>query len=225
MAIPVSLAAIQELEPEGFDLLIRQNIGYPDPRRHDDVSVTEKRQQLWGMLSGPSLIERTEQALVRLLRALDDQIATRRAEMDSYHQQCWNLGEEGKRKYFAAKGEYDLWRTKILKDKQIISLRHSDIKRIRAASGPNKLNGRHPAEPNPDKRKRNQDTLFRLAFAVVKHRDTAEAEGILPMPHDVELHAKVDDLAFYSGSGEEISLSDWVEEISSRPEFQPRPDM
>lgn len=222
MANPANLA-IQELGPEDFDLLIRKNLDYPDPR--GPVAATEERQRLWGMLTATPLIERTEQALIRLLRAVDDQIATRKAALDAFHQQCWSLGEEGKRKYFAAKGEYDRWRTATLADKQSINLRHADVKRARTSYRKSELNGGRPTAPNPDKRQRNQDTLFRLAYAVVKHRDVGEAEEILPLPHDVELYEKVEQLTFYTGTGEEISLSDWVEEISSRPGFQPRPDM
>ena len=218
MTTTPTLADIQTMDVPSFVQLVRNNLGFPDPRI--DPIEAQLRQELWVHLTSREVIGRTERMLVDLLRAIDDQLATRKAAFDVFHQQCAEGGTTGKQNYFKGKAEYEDWRRGILENKRIVALRHAEVKRMLEM---HRRNGGHvvSALPNPVKAQRNFDALFRLAYAVVQHRDAAADEQILPLPHDLELWEAADKITVMFGGGTESPLTDWVEQMTSKPDFTP----
>lgn len=226
-ALPVSgtptISEIKALDPQQFVTLVRSNLGYPDPV--EAPMEAQQRQQLWTTLTSWDLVEQTFRMLGDLLRAVDDQLATRRAAFDAFQQDCWNGGDEGKKTFFQGKGEYEAWRTGILDTKRVISLRYAEVKRTRTMYLEAERKKAATARSNPAQPKHNIDAMFRIAYAVAKHRDACTAEEILPMPHDLELWEALENIPAMLIGGEQVSLADWVERTVSDPDFVPRPGM
>lgn len=219
-----TLADIQEMDVPAFVQLVRESLGFPDPRTHPVEA--QNRQERWVHLTSPEVIVRTSQMLVDLMRAADDQLATRKSAFDVFHQQCVEGGTQGRTIYFKGKSEYEDWRSGILETKRVVALRYAEVKRMaemhrRAGKRPDLP----PAPPNPSKAKHNLDALFRLAYAVVQHRDAVNEEGILPLPHDLEMWEACDKITVMFGSGEQLPLTDWIEQALSRPDFTPPTDL
>lgn len=223
MTRPVNVAALASLDPEEFDRLVELNVTYTAP--HSPAG--QRRIELWGALAKPDLIDLTFASLGRLLRRWEDNIAARKARLDAFHQECHSVGPQGKAAWFQAKTEYELWRGTAVQTRADVVRRHGEIKSIihsyRAADPAQTPRGERP-EPNPAKHRHNTDTLFQLAYAVAKHREAYDREKILPLPEDLELWERLEQLTTLTLDGP-ISLDKWVEDITSKPGFQPRPGM
>lgn len=215
------------LEQETFARIISDNVA-PDDAARPGVEISGRR-ELWKILTEPLIIGRSFQALSSMLRNLDDQLAARKSSLDAFEQQCFAQGHEGKQRWFNAKREHEEWRHRTLGYKRIVQRRYEEVKAIRQQQ----LNtnpvlraaARFGTVPNEPKKRNNYDALFRLAYAVAKHRDNTSEEGLLPTPHDVELWYAMDRIEVCTSGDKMMTLADWVEEITSKEGFEPRPDM
>ena len=215
---PVTVEYLQSLNPEVFTRLVRDTAA-PYPRDSDGGSA-EERAALWELLTSPALIHRVISELKNALRDIDDQLAASRAELDAFQQACFAEGGTGKSRWFKAKSDNDEWRARTLRKKAIVDRRLRMVKAVLESSAPK----RHPAPPNPARNKRNLDSLFRLAYAVSMHQKSFEESDFLPEDHDLELWDALDKVTVAVADGE-MKLSDWVEDIASKPGFTPREEM
>lgn len=219
MTRTVNVAALAALDPEELTRIIELNVSHADPSNPEG----RRRAELWGALARPELIDDTFAALGRLLRHWEDAIALKKAELDAYQAQCAQEGDAGRRKLALARRRYSTWRQMAVATRLDVSRRYGEIKAViysyRSADGSYTPRG-ETTRPNPEKRKQNSHALFQLAAAVARHRDVMDEEGILPLPHDVELHQMLEQLVTLTSAGE-ITLDRWVEDITSRPDYRP----
>ncbi len=211
------------MPPDDFNAFIRENIG--------NAFLADDNRRLWAVLTDPRVVGATVQALTDAFRDIEDQLARAKARMVVTRQECFEMGPQGKQRWFTALKEHEEWRSRALGYRSILQRAMSEAKRTRlahltASEPPGTVTPAGVAPPpNPAKRRRNLDALFRLAYAVDKHRQQCEAEGITPEVHDLELWRKLDDITTQSASRGDISLAEWLDDITSREEFGPRADM
>lgn len=214
MTVPLTLEAIKALAPEEFTEVIRRNASM-DPRGMGNVGA-DLRAKLWDVLTGPELIVRTVQELNSAIRDIDDQLASSKARLESLHHDCLDEGRAGKIRWVEAKRENDRWRSRTLYFKGVISRRLQWAKSIKDAQAPKRVQ----TPPDLVKARHNLHSLFMLAQAVIKHRETAEEEEYLPEVFELELWDALERITVRLAD-EDVKLSDWVDRITSNPNFKP----
>src|SRR5690606_25212696 len=99
------------LPPADFQTLVAKNL--------DRI----KHANLWELLTHPALVRRTHNVLTALYRDVEDQLAERRAEMESYRQECYEQGEPGKEEWYRAEGEHQHWRRRAIGYRRVVNRR------------------------------------------------------------------------------------------------------
>ncbi|WP_141576179.1 hypothetical protein [Actinomadura sp. WMMA1423] len=201
-------------------------LGLPDDAfRTLIVSNLDRTEQpaMWDLLLSPQLARRTHGVLGAAFRDVEDQLAERRADMESYRQECHVEGAAGKGKWFAAQGEHQEWRRRAIGYRRILSRRLAEAKHAAgnaAAPARPKPALPVPAPPNPARKVRQVTSVFRLAWVISEHRAETLRQGIVPDEHDVELWRALDLIEVDTPDGV-ITVTEFLDAITSKPGFEP----
>lgn len=197
---------------------------------HDDTFHTliensldrDERPALWDLLLHPQMVHRTHGMLSGAFRDIEDQLAQRRADMDSFRQECFAQGQAGKGAWFSAWGEYQEWRQRAIGYRRILQRRLTESKSaLRGVTTPPRP--RQPQPPpaaNPGRKIRQMQTVFRLAWVISEHRTETLDQGIVPDEHDVELWRALDLIEVDTTDGP-ITVAQFLDDITSKPGFTP----
>jgi len=222
-----TIEALNDLDSEDFARLVGAQLGKEAP------------EQLWAALLDPSLIDRTQGVLTTIKADVTGQLATNKAALAEYQQECFAQGAEGKAAYFARVGEDASWRRRTLGYLSLLEKRLAQVKAQRRvaftakAAKPSasiqKLASEAKAEARqrtaaaeqngPKRRRHNKHTLFILAYAVRKHQEECDARDIKPEPHDLDLWELLDELTVCDVYGATESLAAWLKANETKPDF------
>jgi len=199
---------ILDLTDENFQILIENNLGQ------------EANPGLWDVLLHPNVVRRTHTFLNTRFRDVEDQLAERRAGIEAIRQQCHEIGPDGKEQYFAANGDYQTWRRRALGYRRVLGARLRQAKEALNHAQPYKSPGARPNPPNPVRRIRQMETVFKLAWAIHEHRQRSRDEDIKPEPHDMNLWQALQEIKVETSDGQ-ITVAEFLADISSKPGFRP----
>ncbi|TDD37836.1 hypothetical protein E1287_07190 [Actinomadura sp. KC06] len=181
----------------------------------------DEHPSLWDLLLHPQMVRRTHAALGSAFRDVEDQLAERRADLESFRQECHQAGPAGKDKWFAAQGEHQEWRRRAIGYRRILQRRLSEAKN--ALNNAAALPSPQPAPANSARKTRQVTTVFRLAWVISQHRDETLRQGIVPDEHDVELWRALDLIELDTTDGP-ITITEFLDDVTSKPGFTP-PDL
>jgi len=170
----------------------------------------------WEALLHPALVTTTFAALTGLMMDIDSQLGQRRS--------LQGARTVGLTKAEAAplKAEYESWRTRALGFRRLI-LGRMDLAKLviaecqRQRQEPGYTPPGQPTTPNAKRGNHNTQSLYRLAQAVLHHREQTRDAGLVPAPHDEQLWQKLRTLSAYSTNHGESSLRDWLERSMHPP--------
>lgn len=199
---------VLDLSNENFQILIENNLGQ------------EAASELWEILLHPHVVRRTFDFLNARFRDVEDQLAERRAGIEAVQQDCHQMGPDGKAEFFVAKGEYQEWRRRAIGYRRILGARLREAKAVLNHAQPYKSPGAAPNAPNPARKIRQLETVFKLAWAIHEHRERSLDEDIKPEPHDVALWAALEQIEVETSDGP-VTVADFLADISSKPGFVP----
>ena len=164
---------------------------------------------LWELLLDPSLVERTRNVLSGKYSELVSLMGSRKAELEAYQQKCFKRGREGRQDYFAARGEYQAWKSRTLGYKRLLEVRMSEAK----AAGVAAYKATHG---KGEARKQSAvSAVVELGRAIVRHRRASREADIRPELHDEELWQALERIEFQTASGG-ISVAKLLKDISVR---------
>ena len=207
----VQLQNLLALPDNTFHTLVVNNLGRED------------QPALWDLLLGPQLARRTHTALGAAFRDVEDQLAERRADIDSYRQECSRRGSAGRREWAAEWGGYQEWRSRVIGYRRLLSRRLTEAKQARrnAPEPPRpKPAPPKPTPPNSARKIRQLQTVFRLAWVIAQHREATLRQGIVPDDHEVELWRALDVIEVDTTDGP-ITIAEFLHDITSKPGFAP----
>jgi hypothetical protein len=138
-------------------------------------------------LHDPAVIERTCVTLTQLVTRVNAQLSRRNAELEQTRQQCWQMGEAGRRVWFDAKARHDTWKAKACGWK-----REAEARLLTAKEHRRRLRMEHNGQHRDDQPAR--EALRRLALAVHHHQRASRAQRIDPEPHDRLLWAALQEI-------------------------------
>jgi len=114
------------------------------------------------------MVDRWNAVLGAMIMDVDTQLSSRKSSIDAFQSECYESKDSNA--WFTAKREYDLWRSGAIRFKGHVSMRKKEVKLLqRNLSGNWQMHCR------------------KMLDAIAKHKQTAEAEGLEPEPHDQEL--------------------------------------
>jgi hypothetical protein len=200
--------SLLDLSDENFQILVDNNLGNEAPT------------ELWDILLHPLVARRTFTFLNNRFRDVEDQLAERRAGMESLQQECFSFGPDGKQAYFAAKGEHEEWRRRALGYRRVLGARLREAKAVLYRAEHLPVKRTKPNPPNPARKIRQMDTVFRLAWAIHEHQQRSHGEDIRPEPHDVALWEALNEIEVETSTGQ-VTVADFLADISSKPGFIP----
>lgn len=200
------------------ETMLRNLLDLPEP---DFQTLIEKnldrakQPKLWDLLTHPYLVRRTHSVLTGLYRDVEDQLAERRADMESYRQECYGRGDEGRAEWFHAEGEHQGWRRRAIGYRRMVNRRLRETKSL-VTTGKTA-----PLPPNPDRKIRQLETVFRLAWAINQHRTRTLDQGVIPDEHDVALWRSLDQVAVDTAGDGQMTVARFLNGITSEPDFVP----
>lgn len=204
------ITALLDLPPADFRSLVAAHLG------------REESPELWGLLLHPYVVARTHEALTAKYRDVEDQLAERRAGMESFRQDCFARGAEGKAEWFTAERDYQEWRRRSLGFRRIVNARLREAKDVLSKAQPFNVKGALQNPPNAARKIRQLETVFALAWAIHEHREQCIAEDITPEPHDRELWDVLDSAEVETSYGR-TTVAKYLADIMSKPGFVPPP--
>lgn len=202
---------------------VKPLVEMPEDEFRDYVTDNLGRREnpdLWDTLLSPYLVRKTNYALTGAYVDIEAQLSKRRGEFEEYRERCKTQGPEGVLAAKRAEQEYKSWRTGACGFRRILSTRMQE-----ARSALKQLN----IDPNtrsmvtssqPAKRVSQVETIFRLGWAIKRHREQCEAEDVEPEPHDEELWAALDEVTVQTGKGA-LSVAEYLADIAAKPDFVP----
>lgn len=197
------LRNLQNLPPADFQTLVAKNL--------DRI----KHANLWELLTHPALVRRTHNVLTALYRDVEDQLAERRAEMESYRQECYEQGEPGKEEWYRAEGEHQHWRRRAIGYRRVVNRRLRETKELVTTGQA------VPSPPDPTRKVRQLDTVFRLAWAIEQHRTQTLERGLVPDDHDVALWRCLESVLVDTAGDGVMSVAKFLHGVTSDPGFVP----
>lgn len=117
------------------------------------------------------------------------------------------------RDFLAAEADYNDWKRRTKGYKNLVVMRIDQVKLAIS-------NSRRP-QPNATKTRHNVRTVFNLAYAVLRHREAALAAGAVPELYDLELWEKLDEECVFTTTAGAIPLTEWLDDIMSKPDWTP----
>jgi len=191
-----------DLPDDTFATLVERNLGENAPAA------------LWQLLLHPMVVHRTHEVLTTRFRDVEDQLAQRRAHLEAFRQECWQMGQAGKEPWFSAFGEYQQWRRKALGYHRLLSQRLRQTKQ--AISGAETSSHRMA----PARKARLMDTIFRLAWEINTHRQRVLEAGVVPDDYDVRLWRALEAIEVQTTNGV-IPVAKFLADVMGKPGFRP----
>ena len=205
-----ALDVLHALDGDAFQEVVQGNLGREAP------------EELWAALLNPAFLPRTRMVLAALKTDVQTQLAAKAAGLKEFQQECYSAGDEGKVRYFARSAEVAAWRKKTMHflrmlERRLAQVKQADLPRVATARAAGAAAQQHV----PKRRAHNKTALFAFAYHVWLHRRESQRLGYEGEPHDLDLWDALDDWTVSDPYGEMRSLSSWVEEIQSQPDFDP----
>jgi hypothetical protein len=185
------------MDPDDFRELIEDSVG-------DDADPA-----LWDALTDPSVISRTKKCLGGIHQDLLAQVTLRNADLDEYRAECLTRGEEGKRDFYARKGEEADWRRRLAGYRRLVQYRIALV---------NSRIDRRPQMPSGSKtaRMHNFEALENLACAVAGH-ERKVTSGTGDERDDEALWDCLTTITAIAGN-REMPLAEWLEYLEDARE-------
>jgi hypothetical protein len=181
----------------------------------EDSVGREADPALWDTLTDPAVISRTRRCLGGIHQDLLAQLALRNTDLDEYHAECLARGEQGRRDWFARKGEEAEWRGRLAGYRRMVERRIAFV---------NSRIERKPQTPfgaggTKNARKHNRAALETLTRAVMEHK-RAVTSGDGDESDDERLWACLARVTAIAADGEEMPLAEWLEYLDDLRESE-----
>ena len=141
--------------------------------------------QVWGLLTGPRLVQRTCGTLAAIHRQVTGTMLTKKTAREEFRQECFARGEAGKRDWFASLAEYESWRRRAGHFALMVQERLSDAKKALKAAN---------RAANDTAGHTHRMVLRQLAIAVQDHQAAHARAGGVAEQCDYELWRLLDKL-------------------------------
>ncbi|MFG2138222.1 hypothetical protein [Streptomyces sp. NPDC048650] len=149
----------------------------------DNAHPPARDQEIWGLLLGRPLIDRTRDTLSALVQRNVSALRKRKAERDAFQAACFARGPAGKKDWFDTRNDYEEWRHRAANFARTVQNALADVNRARRD-----LN----RAANHSVAQEHRECLRDLALAVQRHQAAhARAGGIAEQP-DYELWQALD---------------------------------
>jgi hypothetical protein len=195
------------MSPEDFAALIEASLGKDTPP------------EVWDALTDPAVIPRTRKTLGSLHASVLTQLASRNDQLDEIRAEGFQLGEEGRQRYFAAQDEQAEWRRRAAHWRRLVETRIALVK-SRTPRGPRQQPAPYGPGSTQAARKHNRAALEQLGRAITEHKRIVTS-GDGDESDDDTLWECLETVTVIAATGDEVPLGEWLEHLDDLREDDP----